>query len=73
MLEVAGGNKDKVGDAQRWCSPTETVDAGWFITRKTGEPGDAWRRRTSWAVTDPDLDSLWSGWKVGLCERPGAC
>ena len=27
MLEVAGGNKDEVGDAQRWGSPTGTVDA----------------------------------------------
>ena len=24
-------------------------------------------------VTDPDLDSPWSGWRVGLSERPGAC
>ena len=41
MLEVAGGNKDKVGDAQGQCSPAETVDAGWVITREIGEPGDA--------------------------------
>ena len=27
----------------------------------------------SLAKTDPDLDSPWSGWRVGLCERPGAC
>ena len=24
-------------------------------------------------MTDPDSDSLWSGWRVGLCERPGVC
>ena len=27
----------------------------------------------SWALSDPDLDSLWTGWKVGLCEKPFAC
>ena len=71
MLEVAGGNKDKVGDTQRRCSPTETVDTGWVITREIGEPGDTWRREKSWAVRDPDPDSIQSGWKVGLCERLG--
>ena len=44
MLEVPGGNKDEVGDAQGQCSPAETVDASWVITREIGEPGDAWRR-----------------------------
>ena len=73
MLEVAGGNKDKVGDAQGQCSPAETVDACWVITRGIGELGDASRREKSWVVTDPDLDNLWSGWTVGPCERLGAC
>ena len=73
MLEIAGGNKDEVANAQRRCAPTETVDAGWIITREIGERGEAWRRKKCWAVTDPDPDSLQSGWKVGLCERLGAC
>ena len=68
MLEVAGGNKNKVADMQGQYSPTETVDAGWVITREIGVPGDAWRREKSWAVTDPDLDSFWSGGKLG-CVR----
>ena len=25
----------------------------------------------SWTLSHPDLDSLQTGWKVGLCERPG--
>ena len=73
MLEVAGGNKDEVGDAQGRCSPAETVNSSWGITRETGDLGDAWRREKSWAVTDPDWDSLCAGWKVGLCERPATC
>ena len=71
MLEVTVGNKDKVGDAQGRCSPVGTVDTGWAITRETGEPSDSWRREKSWAVMDPDPDSLLTGWKVGLCDRPG--
>ena len=58
MLEVTVVNKDKVADAQGRCSPTDTVDAGWVITREMGEPGDAWRREKSWAVMDLDPDSL---------------
>ena len=27
----------------------------------------------NWAMTDPDLDSLWSGRRVALCEKPGVC
>ena len=27
----------------------------------------------SWALRDTDPDSLWSAWRVVLCERPGAC
>ena len=27
----------------------------------------------SWALTDPDPVSPQSGWRVELCERPGAC
>ena len=73
MLEVTGGNEDEVGDTQGWCSPTETVDAHWVITRGLGEPCDTWRRENSWAMMDPDLDSLRSAWKVELCERLGTC
>ena len=43
-----------MGDAQGLCSPSGTVDAGWVITREIGEPGDAWRREKSRAVSDPD-------------------
>ena len=71
VLEVTGVNKNTVGDTQEWCSPAETVDASWVITREIGEPGDAWRRERSWALTDANPDSPWSGWKVLLCERPG--
>ena len=48
MLEVTGGNKDKVADIQGQCSPAETVGAGWVITREIGELGDPWRREKSW-------------------------
>ena len=72
MLEVTGENKNKVADVQEWCAPAETVDADWVITREIGDPCGTWRRERSWAVIDPDLDSLQSRWKVGLCERPGA-
>ena len=61
MLEVAVGNKDEVENAQWWYPPAETVDASGVITRETGELGDTWRREGSWGVTDPDLDSVWSG------------
>ena len=70
-LEVAGGNKDEVTNVQGPCVPTETVDPGWVITREIWEPGDTWRREKSCVVTHPDLDSLWTGWKVGLWERLG--
>ena len=73
MLDVAGRYRDKVADAQWWCSPTETVDGSWVITREIGEPGDTWRTEKSWAVMGSDPESLRSVWKVGLCERPGAC
>ena len=66
MLEVAGGNKDEASNTQGQYSPAETVDAGWVITREIGEPGDTWRKEGLWVVMDPDLDSLLSGWKVGL-------
>ena len=60
-------------DAQGWCSPVETVDTGWVLIREIGELGDTWRREKSWAITEPDLDNLQSGWKVGLFDRSGAC
>ena len=40
MLEITGENKDEVANTQRWCSPAETVDTGWVITREIGELGD---------------------------------
>ena len=70
-LKSLGGNEDKVGDAEGRCSPAETVDTGRVITREIGEPGDTWRRGKTWAVRDPDPDSLRSDWKLGLCERLG--
>ena len=72
MLKVTRENEDEVADAQGWCSPTETVDTGWIITREIGELGDTWTKK-SWAVMDPDPAILQSGWKVGLCERWGMC
>ena len=42
------------------------MDTNWVIAREIGEPGYAWRTEKSWALRDPDLDNLWSGWKVGL-------
>ena len=27
----------------------------------------------SWAMTGRDPDGPQSGWRVGLCERPGVC
>ena len=51
MLEVAGGNKDEVANAQGRYPPAETVDSGWI--RELGEPRDAWRREGSWVMTDP--------------------
>ena len=42
MLEVTGGgNRDEVGDTQRWHISAGTVDAS---TRKIEVPGDTWRR-----------------------------
>ena len=41
MMEVAGGNRDRVRDTQRWYTSTGTVDAS---TVEIGVPGDTWRR-----------------------------
>ena len=41
MLEVAGGNRDQVGDTQRQYTSTGTMDAG---TREVEVPGNTWRR-----------------------------
>ena len=65
MLEVVGRNRDEVGDTQRQYTPTGTVDTG---TREIEMPGDAWRKGEL-GVLDPDSDSLWTGWKVVLCEK----
>ena len=58
MLEVNGGINDEVGDTQRQYKSTGTVDTD---TRDIGVLGDTWRREKSWAVLDPDPDSLQSG------------
>ena len=41
VLEVAGGNRDKVGDTQRRYTSTGTVDTG---TREIEVAGYTWRR-----------------------------
>lgn len=61
MLEVTRGNKDEVGDLKNQCSPAGTVVTGWDIIRDIGEQDDTWRREKSWAMVDPDLDSLQKG------------
>ena len=68
MLDVAGGNRDKVGETQRWYPSDGTVDTSTRENRSQSTP----REGRSWAVLDPDSDSLWTGWKVGLCEKPCA-
>ena len=72
-LKSLEGKKDAVGDAQRQCSPAGTVVTKQDIAKETGDLGDTWKREKSWAVVDPDLDSLQTGPRVGLCEKPGAC
>ena len=57
MLEVTGGNKDEVANTGGLFAPTQTVVTDW---KELGHDG-------------PDTDSPWSGWRVGLCERPGHC
>ena len=41
MLEVSGGNRDKMGDTQRQYTATGTVDAS---TREIEVSGNTWRR-----------------------------
>ena len=41
MLEVAGGNRDEVGNTQQQYTTDGTMDAG---TREIEVPGDIWRR-----------------------------
>ena len=63
MLEVAGGNKDEVGDTQRQCSPAGPLGL-WTPARyyqRNWGAGDIWRREKNWAMWDPDQDSLQSG------------
>ena len=61
MLEVTAGSKEEMGDKLGWFSTAGTVNATWVITRETRELGDTWRREKSWAMLDPDLDSVQSG------------
>ena len=67
------GDKDVVGDPQRWCSLAGTMVVSWDSTREIGELGDTWRWEKNWAVMDSDPESLWTGQRVGLCEKPGTC
>ena len=57
MLEVIGGNRDKVGDTQRWYKSAGTVDTG---TREIEVPHDTWKREELGSV-NPDSDSLLTG------------
>ena len=64
MLEVAGGNRNEVGDTQRhllglWTSGAEKL--GCWVMRGEGR---------SWAMTEPESANLQTGWEVGLCEKP---
>ena len=54
-------------------SPAGTVVTSYDITREIGELGNTWRKDKSWAVRDPDLDSLQTGQRIWLCEKPGTC
>ena len=67
----AGGNKVAVGDIHMRYSPAGTAVSGW--DREILEPRDTWGRKRSWAMTHPDPDSLRTGQKVGLYEKPGTC
>ena len=58
MLEVAGGNRHKVGETQRWCTTARTVDPG---TRESGVLGDTSVREKSGAMSDLDPDNLQTG------------
>ena len=63
MLEVTGG----WGECEiktKWEIHRGNVHSlglwtpGGSLPRKIGEAGDTWRREKSWAVMDPDTDSL---------------
>lgn len=66
MLEITGGSKGAVGDAQRWRSPASTVVARWNSSREIGELGDTWRWEESWYTVDPEPDSLGTSQRFGL-------
>ena len=55
MPEVTGGIRTKWQTHRGWVHPLRL----WMLARK------------SWAVTDPDLVSPWTGWRVGLYDKPG--
>ena len=55
-LEVTEGNREEMGDRQRWYISSGTVDTG---TREIEVPGDTWRREGMGHV-NPDSDSLWT-------------
>ena len=68
MLEVAEGNRDKMGDTQRQYTSSGTVDTSTRETEVSNDTGEG----KSWAMWDPDSDSLLTAWIVGLCEKPCA-
>ena len=69
MLEVAGGNRDEVGNTWGGTHPLGLWTPAPEKLRCQATPGEG----RIWAVLDPESDSLWTGWKVGLCEKLCAC
>ena len=66
MLEVTGGMKMQWEPHSEQCSLAGTVVTGWDSSRETGELGDTWGWKKSWAMTDNDPESLGTGqsWTV---------
>ena len=65
MLEVAGGIETK-WEIHR--GSTHLLGLWTLAPEKVGclvTPGEG----RSWTMLNPDLDSHWTGWKVGLCEK----
>ena len=67
------GDKDAVGDTQRWYSSARPVVTGWDSTRESDEPGNTWRWEKSWIMMDTNQDSLRTGQRFGLCKKADAC
>ena len=66
MLEVTGGLETKWETHRGGTHPLGV----WMLAPEElkcqATPGEG----RSWAMWDPELDSLQTGWKVGLCEKP---